>query len=231
MEMRIFAMIAACLCQSLLAGSPADKEDEMKRVREKEANRAKEIAVNFANQEDFEKKYESIKEDFPTQFAAAVEKRRLAAKAWQAVADGIAGANSYDQISALRMPAYDAEGGAELARLELKAAAAEREWKKSAEKSDSREVATAAEQLIQNQKAIIQATRQNMVSQRALRQLEIERSNLDKKMRDSYERAKRDQQEKREDKDKHSSRDHEKKPSPEHKNDPGNDRPGKILVE
>lgn len=231
MEMRIFAMITACLCQSLFAGSPADKEDEMKRMREKEAGRAKEIAVNFANQEDFEKKYESIKEDFPSQFAAAVEKRRLAAKAWQAVADGIAGVNSYDQINALRMPAYDAEGSAELARLELKAAAAEREWKKTAEKSDSREVATAAEQLIQNQKAIILATRQNLISQRALRQLEIERSNLDKKMRDSYENSKRDQQQKRDDKDKHSSRDREKKPSTEDKHVPQNDRPNKILVE
>jgi hypothetical protein len=46
-------------------------------------------------------------------------------------------------------------------------AAAEREWKRSAEKSGLLEVAAAAEQMIQNQKAIIQATRQNLLSQRA----------------------------------------------------------------
>lgn len=236
-------MITVCLCQSLLAGSPADREDEMKRAREKEAGRARDAAENFGNLQDFEKKYESLKENYPAQFAAAVEKRRQAANAWQTAANGIASANSYEQISALKMPAYDAEGGAELARLEMKAAAAEKEWKSSAEKSGSREVAAAAEQMIQNQKAIIQATRQNMSSQRALRQLEIERSNLDQKMRSSYESAKRDQhekQQKREDKDKpqkcenkdnNSSRDHEKKPSPENKPDPGNDRSGKILVE
>lgn len=245
MKMKSFALIAACLCQPLLAGTPAEKENEIKRMREKEQHRASEAAAIFANREDFEKKYESMKEDFPTQFAAAVEKRQLAAKAWKAAADGIAGANSYEQLYMLKAPAYDAEGAAELARLELKAAAAEREWKRSAEKSDSRQVTAAAEQLIQNQKAFMQASRQNLTNQKALRQLEIQRSILDRQMRNLYESARRDQQEKREekdkqssrnrgDKDKHSPQDHEKKNPPNHNNDLHNDKsdkPGEILVE
>lgn len=200
----------------------------MKRAREKEASRAKETAENFADREDFEKKYESLKENHPTQFATAMDKRQLAAKAWRTAAEGISSASSYEQISVLKMPAYDAEGAAELARLELKATGAEQEWKRSAEKSDSREVAATAEQLIQNQKAIIQATRQNLISQRTLRQLEIDRTNLEKKMREAYENSRKERQP---EKDKKPSHDREKKHSHNDEKPERPERPNQSNVE
>ena len=123
MKMRTFALITACLCQHLHADPASDKEKEIQRMQEKESLRARETADTLADREAFEKRYGSLKTDNASLFAQAFEKQQLAAKAWRTAADGISRATSYDQMNALRIPAYDADGAAEIARLELKAAA------------------------------------------------------------------------------------------------------------
>jgi hypothetical protein len=223
-------MLSAFLIQPLLAGTPAEREEEIRRMREKEAERAKIAAQSFSDQESFVKKYETLKESEPRLFADAMEKRLLAAKAWTAVASGVGTVDGYEQLTALKMPAYDAEAVAEIARMEMKAAYSEKDWKRNAEKSDSKDASALAEQMIQNQRAVIQATKQKYSSERLLRQLEIDRTQIEKKMRDAYEQSKRKEQEKRERKDKDSSREHEKRPD---QGGGGGEvrKPDKILVE
>jgi fructose-specific phosphotransferase system component IIB len=224
MIVRMILLTAAILSQPLSAGSAEERELEMKRVREKEAGRAKTVSDEFADRESFEKKYGYLKEDNARLFEATLEKRQLAAKAWRNTIDGIARAEGYEQINVVKMPAYQAEAAAEIARLEMKAAASEKEWKKSAEKSGSRDVAAISLQLILNQKAMILATKQHMESQRLLRQLDIDRIQLEKKMRDANENAKRAQNTDKSDKD--------RKPAPDHgKPQPHVDKPDRIMVE
>lgn len=205
------------VCQPLLAGSPADREEEMRRAREKESGRAKEMAMMHSNQEEFANRYGHLKEDFTDLYAKAAEKRRQAAAAWQNAAKGISSCSgSYDQISALKLPAYTAEAEAELARLELKAAATEREWKRTVEKAGSRDVEAAAQELIRNQREMIQKTREQMSVQRALRQLEIDRNKLEQKMRESYEKSKERREPAPGDRDKRPLREGEHKPPLRH---------------
>lgn len=231
MKIPPFILIVACLYQPLVAGSSEDRAEEIKRMRTKESTRAKETADLAEDREGFEKRYGWIKETSPTLFSAAMEKQLMAAKAWRKASEELANADGYDQVNAIKLPAYEAEAAAEIARLELKAAGAEREWKRNAEKSGSREVSAIAEQMIQNQKNIIQTTRQHQASQRMLRQLEIERMQLDKKMREAQDQA-RKPQEKREEKDKRDEgHDHNRKPAPGKDREPHDTRPGKVLVE
>ena len=232
MKMRIFALIATCLCQHLHADPAADKENEIRRMQEKEAGRARETADILADREAFEKRYGSIKTDNASLFAQAAEKQQLAAKAWRTAADGISRATSYDQMNALRIPAYDADAAAEIAKLELRVAASEKDWKRSAEKYKSREVEAISAQLIQNQKTLIQTTKQHMASQKLLRQLEVERAQLDKKMRDACENARRAEQEERDKKNKQASKEHEKKPPTTNEKERRDVKPPpKVLVE
>lgn len=88
MKIQTFVLLAACLAQPAFAGSPSDKESEARRLREKESSRARDIAKDFANKDDFTEKYESLKESDPTLFANALDKRLQAAKAWEAAAEG-----------------------------------------------------------------------------------------------------------------------------------------------
>ncbi len=234
MKIKTIVLLAACLTQPALAGSPAEKDNETKRMREKESGRALEAAKMLDDKEDFTDKYEHLKESDPGLFATALEKRLLAAKAWQTAAAGLAKIDSYDQINAWKAPAYDAEEVAEIARMELRAAGAEKEWKRAVERYKSREFETLAGQLVQNQRAIIQTTKQRMLSQRQLRQLEIERSQLSNTMREMQDKAREEERNKR---DKDSSRDRDKHQDRGKNKDRDNDRkpdqkdPGKVLVE
>jgi len=212
MKIKTFALITACLCQHLHADPAADKEKEIQRMQEKESLRARETADSLSDRETFEKRYGWLKNDNASLFAQAFEKQQLAAKAWRTAADGMSRATGNDQINALKIPAYDADAAAEIARLELKAAASEKDWKRSAEKYKSKNVESLSAQLMQNQKTLIQTTKQHMASQKLLRQLEVERIQLDKKMRDACDNARRAEQEERDKKNKNSSKDREKKP-------------------
>lgn len=234
MKIRTLVLLAACLSQPALAGPPADKDNETMRMREKESGRALEAAKLFEDKEDFTEKYKHLKESDPGLFAAALEKRLLAAKAWQTAAAGLAKIDNYDQINVWKAPAYDAEEVAEIARMELRAAGAEREWKNALEKYKSREVEALAGQLIQNQRSIIQATKQRMLSQRQLRQLEIERSRLSNQLREMQDKAREEERNKR---DKGSSRDRDKPQDRdrskdcEKEKDSGQENRVKVLVE
>jgi hypothetical protein len=233
MNKGILLLIAALFFQPLLADSASDKEDEMNRAREKEAGRARDTAAKFADQESFTKSYEYLKKANSFQFASALEKRKAASKAWQAVADGMGKANTYDQISALKAPAYDAEAIAELARLELRAAGSEKEWKKTVDKSGSKEVAAAAALLLQNQNTFIQTTKQYMASQKALRQIEIERNSLEKKMREAYEASKQQKSDNNKKPAEHNSRppENNNRPPANNGNPPPVIRPPSANVE
>ena len=77
-------------------------------------------------------------------------------------------------------------------------------------KAGSRDAEQTAQELIRNQKEMIQATKAQMSSQRTLRQLEIDRVNLEKKMREAYEQSKRKAEGDRGEKEKH----HREEPKP-----------------
>jgi hypothetical protein len=232
MKIRTLALLTACLAQPLLADTPSDKDNETKRMREKESARAREAAAGFADKADFTEKYEQLKESEPGLFAEALDKRLLAAKAWQNAAEAFTKIDSSDQIGAVKAPAHDAEEVAEIARMEMRAAAAEKEWKRTAEKYKSRELEQLAGQLIQNQRNIIQATKQRMMGQRQLRQLEIERGHLSTKLRELQDEAREEDADK---KNRNSSRDQDKsrdrKPSSDENKERAEAKPVKILVE
>lgn len=209
----ILALLTTLIaCQPLLAGTPIDREEQMQRAREKETGRAQEMAMMHNNEEKFANQYGHLKEDFADLYSKAAEKRRQAAAAWQNAAKEIAGCSgSYDQINTLKFPAYTAEAEAELARLELKAAASEREWMRTAEKAGTRAAEAAAQDLIRNQRDIIQKTREQMSAQRSLRQLEIERGQLDQKLRESCGKSKGHRDAVSKDRDKRPQREDERK--------------------
>lgn len=145
---------------------------------------------------------------------------------------GVHKIDSYEQVAAVKAPAQDAEEAAEITRMEMKAAGSEREWKRTLEKYKSREFEALIGQLVQNQRSNIQASKQRMMSQKQLRQLEIERNQLSAKLREMQDKAREEEQRKR---DKDSSRDkdreHDKDREKDHhkESNPGN--PGKVLVE
>lgn len=234
MKIRTIVWLAACLSQPVLAGSPSDKDNETKRIRKKESGLALKAAKIFEDKDDFTEKYKHLKESEPGLFAAALEKRLLAAKAWQTAAAGLAKIENYDQSNVWKAPAYDAEEVAEIARMELRAAGAEREWNNAVDKYKSPKFAALARQLVQNQRAIIQSTKQRMLSQKQLRQLEIERSRLSNQLREMQDKARKEERNK---KDKGSSRDKDRHQDRGRSKDRRNDKDSgqenrvKVLVE
>lgn len=232
MNIKALVLLSALLTQPAWAGSPSEIESETRRLREKESGRAREMAQSLGDREDFDEKYKPFKESDPELFSAALEKRQLAAKAWQTAAEALTKVNSYEEANSVKAAAQDAEDVAEIARMEMRAAGAEKEWKRIAEKYKSRESEALAGQLIQNQRNLIQTTKQRMLSQKQLRQLEIERNQLNAKIREMQDHAREKEQNKR---DRESSRDRGNNRDHDKEKDRGNDnvrgKPDRILVE
>jgi len=222
------SILAGLLCLPVMAGDDGRQEEWMKELRAKEAKRAVEAAQYVGNIEELEKKYGWLKENDREKYDDMINKSKAAAREWQRVAEQVGRARDQEEISALKLPAYRAGAIAELARLELKAAGSEREWKRSAEKSGSDEVERLARKLIENQRRTIETTTEKLVREHQLRELALERGQLEKEMREQYEKARNKERER--------DRGHDKPQEPQrppHKEEPKPpappDKPGPII--
>lgn len=111
-----------------------------------------------------------------------------------------------------------------LAEMELKAASAERNWLRSAEKSGSETARKAARALIENQQQTYVATREKYVRENELRELAKQRSDLEAILEEESDKAKSREEDKRRKPDERRERE-EKKPEPEKPSPP------KIRIE
>lgn len=187
-----YLIIALCGLVVLPAHAGDDDkrhEEWMKEAREKEMRRAQEAAKEQGDMEGMEKKYGWMKEKYGEQYQDYTKKRKAAAEEWSNVAKRISRANNYEEINALKMPAQRADAIAELSRLELRAASAEENWMKTAEKADTGSAKRVAKALAENQREIIQVTKQKMISEQRLRELSVQHDKLEQEMRGEYEKA------------------------------------------
>ncbi len=183
-------IIAGLLSLPAQAGDDDKRHEEyMKRVREKEVGRANEAAKDLGDMEDLEKRYGWLKENHGDKYDEYKEKRKVAAQDWREVAKRIGRAKNTEEVDVIKMSAYKSNAIAELARLELRAAGSEANWLKSAEKTDSGAAKRAARALIDNQRSMIEVTKQKLISEQRLRELSIERQKLEGEMRDEYEKS------------------------------------------
>lgn len=218
----LIALTTAALCLPVLAG--ADEEARLQQARDKEMKRAMESAEYAAVDKRFEEKYGWAKEDFPDHHRKLVEKRRDAERAWKEAAGRMGRARDYDEIQTCKIPAYQASAMAHLAEMELKAASAERNWLRSAEKSGSETARKAARALVDNEKQTFEATREKYIRENKLRELAKQRSELEAILEEEYDKTKRREEDKRRKPDERRERE-EKRPEPEKPSPP------KIRIE
>jgi len=194
----LLGIFCCLLAGPLLSGEKkGSKEDWMKQAIEKEVKRAKESAKYNGDSKHIEKKYGHLKESQPKEFEAMMQARKNAAATWEEVATKISKAKSYEEIQSHKLSAYDAQDIAELAHLEMKTAESISYWKRSAEKSESKEVAGMLEQLIKKQENLLKATMQKMLAEKERRTLEIERRMLEMKMREKVNEERQAKHEKK----------------------------------
>lgn len=231
----LLSILAVSLCLPALAeddaAKRAEREAELRRMREKESQRANEAAQYAGDMESLERKFGWAKEDLRDQYNDLIEKRRAAAGAWKEAAQKLSRANDYDQVHALKITAYQAGAIAQLAELELRAAGSERSWNSSAEKANSEAAKQAARKLIENQKKMVDATRDKLIKEHQLRELERSRNELEdefQKQCDNARRKETDQRDKgRKPEPRHEHRPEPPKPEPQ----PEHRDPPKIRIE
>ncbi len=188
----LITVFAAALCLPALA----EVDHRVKNDRERESRRCMEKVKWFSSEEEFDKKFGWAKKDFGQQLHGLREKRMAASRAWKDAAEKIKHAQNHAQIDALKIAAYQAGSEAYLAELKLKADGAERRWKGDAEKIGTREAEDAARALIEQQRLVIEVTKNKMMSEHHLRGLawqKHEKENILKgeyaKMREKEEQA------------------------------------------
>ena len=190
----ITTILTAALCLPALA----EVDHRVKADREKESRRCMEKVKWFSSEEEFEKKFGWAKKDFGHQLHGLREKRMAASRAWKDAAEKIKHAQNHAQIDALKIAAHQAGGEAYLAELELKAAGSERRWKADAEKIGTGEAKDAARALIEQQRLIIEVTKNKILSEHHLRGLAWQKHEKESilkgeyaKMREKEEQARR----------------------------------------
>lgn len=217
----LISLLSLSLCLPAIAGDEdrkrAEREAELRRMREKESSRAMEAAEHFGNIEKYAERYAWAKEEFKFEFDGLMAKRKAASRAWQQAAERLKRANDWRDVHAIKMSAYQADAVAYLAERELKAHGSENHWSKTAERLDTPEAKQAAKALIENERKMIEATRQKLAREHELRELEFKHHQLERAMEEEHEKKHRKERE---------QHDHKPEPKPEH--NPG---PPKIRIE
>jgi len=225
----LLTLLSASLCMPAFAGDEdakrAEREAELRRMREKETQRANESAQYAGDMEGLERKFGWAKEDLKNQYNDLIEKRKASARAWKEAAAQLGRAQDYDQVHAIKIPAYQAGAIAQLAELELRAAGSERYWQSSADKAGSESAKQAARKLIENQKKIIEANREKLIKEHQLRELERTRNELEDAFQQECDKARRKDQEEHNHK---PDRKPEPRPEPKPEHRP---EPPKIRIE
>jgi len=217
----LLSLLTALLCLPALAGT--GDEDRMKEARDKEVRRANEAASYVAVDQRFEEKYAWAKQDFPDQYRKMIDKRREAERAWKEAAGRLSRAKDYPEIDAIKIPAHQAAAIAYLAELELKAAASEKRWLASAEKSGSETARKASRALIENQRLSLEATKEKYIQENQLRELAKQRNELERMLDEEYNKMRRQEEDKRRKPDDHHR--------PDNKPEPSKPEPPKIRIE
>lgn len=189
MKHLIATLVALVLCLPAFAGGKEEQEEWMKKMREKEAQRAAEMARMNSNDEHMAKKYGHLKESHPEKYEAMMQARKRAAEAWKKVGDAAKKAEGHEQIQEMKTPAYDAQEAAAMAHLEMTSAEAISRWKHMADKADSEEAKALAAKLVANQKMVVEVQRTRMEAQKKLRQLELEQRRMEKEMHGIFKQA------------------------------------------
>ena len=194
----------------------AEREAELRHMRDKESGRAMEAAQHFGNIAKYEERYGWAKEDFKFEFDGLLAKRKAAGRAWQEAAERLKRAGDWQDVHAIKMAAYRADAIAYLAERELKAQGSERQWMRDADKAGTEEAAKVARAMIENQRKMIEVLRAKLAREHELRELEHKHHLLERAQREQHEKARRQ---------------HEEKHRPEPKPEPERRDPPKIRIE